>query len=93
MNKECLLRGRGMNPPKFSDKRDLCKKLLDGGKSKFDDDLDGLRDLRDQLAHAATFVDRSEGKTGVAAFVDKFESAKLWIDVLTKVAANPTTTK
>ena len=60
-----------MNPPKielleFSDKRDLCKKLIDGwGKSKFDDDLDGLRDLRDQLAHAATFVDRSNGKTGV----------------------------
>jgi hypothetical protein len=92
-DKEYLLRGRGMNPPKielleFSDKRDLCRKLLDCGKSKFDDDLDGLRDLRDQLAHAATFVDRSDGKTGVAAFVDKFESAKRWIDELTKLGAN-----
>jgi len=96
--KECLLRSRGMNPPKielaeFSDKRDLCKKLLGDGKSKFDNDLDALRYLRDQIAHAATFIDRSNGKTGVAAFVDKFESAKCWINELTRLAARTKETK
>lgn len=96
--KEKSLRMRGMNLVKlelmeFCDKRDLCKRLLDHGKSKFERELDSLRDLRDQLAHVATFVDGSDGKTGVAAFVDKFESAKHWIDELTKLAANSTTTK
>ena len=98
VNKEAKLRDRGMNLVKlelteFGDKRDLCKRLLEHGKSKFEKELDSLRDLRDQLAHAATFVDGSDGKTGVAAFVDKFESAKRWIDELTKLAANGTTTK
>lgn len=90
--KESELRGRGMNPPKielmdFADKRDLCRKLFDGSKSKFRGELSNLRDLRDQLAHAATFVDRSDGKTGVVAFVEKFESATYWIGELTKLAA------
>jgi hypothetical protein len=92
IEKESDLRGRGMNPPQielteFGDKRDLCKKLLPRGKNKFTKDLDNLRDLRDQLAHASTFVDRSDGKTGVAAFVEKFESATRWIDELTTLAA------
>jgi hypothetical protein len=91
IEKESELRARGMNPPKieltdFSDKRDLCKPLIDGSKSRFEKELDSLRDLRDQLVHASTFVDRSAGKTGVAAFVDKFESAKRWTDELTKLA-------
>jgi len=52
-----------MNPPKieltdFGDKRDLCKRLLAGGKNRFTEELDSLRDLRDQIAHASTFVDR-----------------------------------
>jgi hypothetical protein len=90
--KESELRSRGMNPPKielteFGDKRDLCKKLLATGKNKFTEELDNLRDLRDQLAHASTFVDRSDGKTGVVAFVEKFESATRWIDELTRLAA------
>lgn len=90
-DKEFELRRRGMNPPKielteFSDKQDLCKKLFDGNKPKFKAELKSLRELRDQLAHAATFVDRSDGKTGVVAFVEKFESATRWIDELTKLA-------
>ena len=90
--KESELRARGMNPPKielmeFSDKRDLCRKLFEGSKSKFKGDFDNLRDLRDQLAHAATFVDRSDGKTGVVAFVEKFEGMTYWINELTKLAA------
>ena len=90
--KEADLRNRGMNLVKielmeFCDKRDLCKRLVDHGKSKFDRELDSLRELRDQLAHSATFVDGSDGKTGVAAFVDKFESAKHWINELTKLAS------
>jgi hypothetical protein len=98
IEKESELRGRGMNLPKielteFGDKRDLCKQFVGGSKTKFTQELDSLRDLRDQLAHAATFVDRSDGKTGVVGFVDKFESAKRWIDELTKLAANITRTK
>jgi hypothetical protein len=92
LKKESELRGRGMNPPKielteFSDKRDLCRQLIDASKSKFKRELDDLRDLRDQIAHAATFIDRSGGKTGVVAFVDRFESTKRWIDELTKLTA------
>jgi hypothetical protein len=98
LKKESELRGRGMNPPKielteFGDKRDLCRQLIDVSKSKFKEELDDLRDLRDQIAHAATFIDRSDGKTGVTAFVDKFESAKRWIDGLTKLTAKSEVTK
>jgi hypothetical protein len=93
IEKEAELRRRGMNPPKielteFSDKRNLCKELVNDGKSKFKEELEKLRELRDQLAHASTFVDRSDGKTGVVAFVEKFESATRWIDELTRLAAN-----
>jgi hypothetical protein len=96
--KESELRSRGMNLPKielteFCDKADLCEQFVDGSKSKFKKELDSLRVLRDHLAHAATFVDGSDGKMGVVGFVDKFESAKLWIDELTKLTANITTTK
>lgn len=96
--KESDLRNRGMNLPKielteFCDKADLCKQFVDGSKSRFKEDLESLRVLRDQLAHAATFVNGSDGKTGVVGFVDKFESAKRWINELTKLAANSTTTK
>jgi hypothetical protein len=98
IKKETELRSRVMNLPKielteFCDKADLCKQIVDGSKSRFKEDLESLRVLRDQLVHAATFVDDSDGKTGVAAFVDKFESAKRWIDELTKLAANITTAK
>ena len=87
-----------MNLPKlelteFSDKRDLCKQFVGCDKSRFEKELDSLRDLRDQISHASTFVDRSDGKTGVVAFVDKFESAKRWIDELTKLAAKTKATK
>jgi CBS domain-containing protein len=90
LEKEKDLRSRGMNPPKielteFGDKRNLCKPLVSSNRSQFEKELKSLRDLRDQIAHASTFVDRSDGKTGVAAFVDKFESAKRWIDELTKL--------
>jgi len=98
IKKESELRGRGMNLPKlelteFSDKRDLCKQFVGCDKSRFEKELDSLRDLRDQISHASTFVDRSDGKTGVVAFVDKFESAKRWIDELTKLAAKTKATK
>jgi hypothetical protein len=78
---------RGINAPRielteFGDKRNLCKALLDGNRSEFDKDLNCLRELRDQIAPASTFVDGSDGKTGVAAFVEKFESATRWIDKL-----------
>ena len=84
-DKESELRTRGMNLPKielteFSDKADLCKQFVVGSKSKFKEERANLRDLRDQLAHAATFVDSSDGKSGVVGFIDKFESAKRWID-------------
>jgi hypothetical protein len=93
--KETKLRNRDINPPRielteFCDKRDLCKRLVGGGQSTFEDELNDLRDLRDQIAHASTFVDRSDGKNGVVAFVDKFESAKRWIEKLTKLVSEGT---
>ncbi len=96
--KEAELRSRVINLPKielteFCDKADLCKQFVDGRKSSFKKDLESLRVLRDQLVHAATFVDDSDGKTGVAAFVDKFERAKHWIDELTSLSAINTTSK
>ena len=90
--KESKLRDRGMNPPRielteFSDKRDLCKRLIDGSKSAFQKGLEDLRDPRDQLVHAATFVNGSDGKRGATALVNKFESAKHWIDQLSKLTS------
>lgn len=90
--KQTELSSRRMNPPlleltEFADKRDLCKKLVvEGSKSKFSSELDGLRDLRDQVAHAATFVDPSDGQSAVTKFVDHFENATQWIRVLTELA-------
>lgn len=82
---------RKVNPPlleltEFSDKRDLCRTLVPGSKSRFSDELDDLRDLRDQLAHAATFVDRSSNQLDVTKFVDQFENARRWILELTDLA-------
>ena len=87
-DKQRELSGRLINPPlleltEFGDKRDLCKKLVEGNKTKFSDELDDLRDLRDQLAHAATFVDPSDGQTAVTIFVERFENARRWIRDLT----------
>jgi hypothetical protein len=84
LEKEAALRRRGMNPPRielteFSDKRDLCKRLLSTGRRRFDQELDGLRDLRDQLAHAATFLDDVDEGTGISSFVDKCEAARHWL--------------
>jgi hypothetical protein len=89
--KESGLRRRGMNPPKieltdFCDKRDLCGRLINGSQPEFTKELNKLRDLRDQIAHASTFVERSKGDTGVITFVEKFESATRWIDKLTMLA-------
>ena len=97
-NKETELRGRGMNLVKielteFCDKRIYASSSSTAANQNLKKNSIVLRDLRDQLAHAATFVDGSDGKTGVAAFVDKFESAKRWIDELTKLAANRPDTK
>ena len=83
LDKEAALSRRGMNPPRielteFADKRDLCKRLLATRRKQFDQDMDGLRDLRDQLAHASTFVD-ADGAEGIAAFIDKCEAARYWL--------------
>ncbi len=90
--KEEDLRRRGMNPPKielteFGDKRTLCGKLIPGSRSRFDADLNGLRDLRDQIMHASTFLDGSDGTTGISGFVDKFETLKRRIEESTALAA------
>ena len=81
-----------MNPPlleltEFADKRDLCKRLVEGSKSAFCAELHDLGDLRDQLAHAGTFVDPSSGQAAVTKFVNQFENAKRWIHELTALAA------
>jgi CBS domain len=89
--KLALLSSRRMNPPlleltEFADKRDLCKRLVEGNKSTFSHELHELGGLRDQLAHAATFVDPSKGQSAVTEFVDHFESAKHWIHEVTELA-------
>jgi hypothetical protein len=96
--KESALRDRGMNPPRidlteFSDKRDLCKLVIGGSSSRFVEELDSLRNLRDQIAHASTFIDLSDGKKGVVAFVNQFESATRWINELTRLVAEKKATK
>ncbi len=87
VEKEAALRRRGMNPPRielteYADKRDLCRRLLTTERKRFDREMDGLRDLRDQLAHAATFLDEADGSTGIASFVDKCEAARYWLQEL-----------
>ena len=97
LEKEAALRRRGLNPPRielteFADKRDLCKPLMAAlGRKKFDREMDGLRDLRDQLAHAATFVGEGDGATGIAAFVDKCVAAQYWLQELMTRAAESST--
>jgi CBS domain-containing protein len=88
--KLALLSSRRMNPPlleltEFADKRDLCKRLVEGDKSKFIDELHAIGGLRDQLAHAATFIDPTKGQSAVREFVNQFESAKRWIHELAKL--------
>jgi hypothetical protein len=85
------LSSRRINPPlleltEFGDKRNLCERLVEGSKSKFSDELDDLRGLRDQLAHAATFLDPSNSPSAVTKFVDHLENAKYWIHELTELA-------
>ncbi|HQR31172.1 MAG TPA: CBS domain-containing protein [Blastocatellia bacterium] len=89
-DKENELRNRGMNPPKielteFGDKRDLCKQIIEGSKKQFKTELNALRDLRDQLAHASTFIDGTNQKTSLHAFIEKFESAKRWINTFQQI--------
>jgi hypothetical protein len=89
--KQAELSSRRMNPPlleltEFADKRDLCKKLVKGSKPTFCAELHELGVLRDQLAHAATFVDPSSGQLAVTKFVNQFENAKRWIHELTQLA-------
>ena len=86
LEKETALRRRGLNPPRielteFADKRDLCKPLM-SDRGQFEREMNGLRDLRDQLAHAATFVDDTVGATGITAFVAKCEAARYWLQQL-----------
>jgi hypothetical protein len=99
VEKETALRRRGLNPPRielteFADKRDLCKRLIATGRKRFERDLDGLRDLRDQLAHAATFVDDADDATGIESFVDKWDAARYWLQelmvLIEKHPAHPT---
>ena len=85
------LKRRKMNPPlleltEFGDKRDLCRNLVESSKTKFNRELNDLRNLRDQLAHAATFLDSSSGQPAVAKFVTQFENAQQWIHELTDMA-------
>ena len=87
LEKEAALRQRGLNPPRielteFGDKRDLCRRLIATGRKRFDQELDGLRDLRDQLAHAGTFLDEANGSTGIQSFVDKWDAARHWLQEL-----------
>ena len=87
LEKETVLRQRGLNPPRielteFADKRDLCKRLLATGRRRFDQQMDGLRNLRDQLAHAATFVDAADSSTGIGSFVDQWDAARYWVQEL-----------
>ena len=87
LEKETVLRQRGLNPPRielteFADKRDLCKRLLAGGRTRFDREMDGLRNLRDQLAHAATFVDDAGGSRGIGSLVDQWDAARYWVQEL-----------
>lgn len=88
--KQADLQARRMNPPlleltDFADKRDLCRKVIEDGKKKFDRELNALRDLRDKLAHASSFIDERQGHQGVNEFVNQFQSARRWITQLNEL--------
>lgn len=85
--KQTALQRKRMNPPlleltDFGDKGDLCAHIV-GTDERFAQDLHRLRDLRNQVAHAGTFLDPADGPSAVVAFADRFESALLWISDLT----------
>ena len=50
--------------------------------------MDGLRNLRDQLAHAATFVDDADSSTGIGSFVDRWDAARHWVQELMLLIQN-----
>jgi hypothetical protein len=90
--KRVELSERKLDPPlleltDFADKRELCKRLIRSSKSRFEHELTGLRDLRDQLAHAAIFIDPSKGPSAIQEFASKFQNTQRWIDELTQLIA------
>ena len=89
-DKQAQLSQRRMNPrllelTDFCDKRTLCKRLVGDGVA-FEGDMKAIETLRNQVAHAGDFLDASLGPGAVAAFVDRFESAKHWIHELSPEA-------
>jgi hypothetical protein len=81
--KERMLRAKRLDPPAveltdFCDKRDIVAKLLGLGE-EFTEPLRGIEDLRNSIAHAATFV---EDDTQMQQFVDNMLAAEKWIDRL-----------
>ena len=90
--KRASLHDKRMDPAlleltEFGDKVSLCSKLIESSRSAFCRDLHRLRQLRDQLAHAATFIVPAEGPSAVMGFVDQFEKARDWIEELTRLPA------
>lgn len=78
---------RKMNPPlieltQFADKRCLCQKLLADGRSLFKTQMKDIQELRDQLAHASTYVGSGHQHVSVPNLVAKFENARRWMDML-----------
>jgi CBS domain-containing protein len=88
--KEAKLLTKGVNPPlieltEFKEKVHLCARLMGGNTEQFRKELDNLRKLRNQIAHAASFIQDKDGASNVVEFIEKFECAQKWIAELTKI--------
>ena len=83
IQKEADLRKKGMNPPRieltdFCDKRELIASAIGHEKKKFVTAMRDIEDLRNQLAHASTFILPDNLSASVTILVDNFEAIRHW---------------
>lgn len=81
--KQLYLQQRRTNPPlleltDFCDKRDIVRRVF-GLSQKFEKELQGIEELRNQVAHAGNYA-ADDGQ--LATFLDRLERARYWIEEL-----------
>lgn len=81
--KQAELQRRRVNPPlleltDFCDKRDMVRSIL-GLTNKFKDELEGIEELRNQVAHAGNYA---ANNAEFATFLNRLEQAHHWIKEL-----------
>ncbi len=87
-----VFKKKKMNPPlleltEFCDKRDVVAERVAPGRD-FLHELEGIEELRNSVAHAATYANNDDE---VRVFVERMLSAERWIDVLRDRACSEAT--